>query len=189
MSNSRRSAGESSTFTAPIFSSRRCSLVVPGIGTIHGFCASSQASAICAGVAFSGCSEFAEQVHHGLIGFAIFRREARDDIAEIVFVELRIFADLSGEEAFAQRAEGNEADAEFFECRNHFGFRLSPPQRIFALECRDRLNGVGAADRFHARFGKAEVLYLAWLNQVFNRAGNFFDGHVRDRRDVDRRDR
>jgi hypothetical protein len=27
-------------------------LVVPGIGTIHGFCASSQASAICAGVAF-----------------------------------------------------------------------------------------------------------------------------------------
>ena len=27
-------------------------LVVPGIGTIHGFCASSQASAICAGVTF-----------------------------------------------------------------------------------------------------------------------------------------
>jgi hypothetical protein len=27
-------------------SSRRCSLVVPGIGMIHGFCASSQASAI-----------------------------------------------------------------------------------------------------------------------------------------------
>src|SRR6266699_6100750 len=27
-------------------------LVVPGIGTIHGFCASSHASAICAGVAF-----------------------------------------------------------------------------------------------------------------------------------------
>ena len=26
--------------------------MVPGIGTIHGFCASSQASAICAGVAF-----------------------------------------------------------------------------------------------------------------------------------------
>ena len=34
-----------------MFSSSRCSFVVPGIGTIHGFCASSQASAICAGVA------------------------------------------------------------------------------------------------------------------------------------------
>jgi len=35
-----------------MFSSRRCSLVVPGIGTIHGFWAKSHASAILAGVAF-----------------------------------------------------------------------------------------------------------------------------------------
>jgi hypothetical protein len=35
----------------PRFSSSRCSLRVPGIGTIHGFCASSHASAIWAGVA------------------------------------------------------------------------------------------------------------------------------------------
>ncbi len=34
-----------------MFSCRRDSLVVPGIGTIHGFCASSHANAICAGVA------------------------------------------------------------------------------------------------------------------------------------------
>jgi len=36
-----------------------------------------------------------------LIGFASFGREAGDDVAEIVFVELGIFGDLSGEEAFA----------------------------------------------------------------------------------------
>src|SRR6267142_145631 len=41
-----------SFFLSPLFSSRRDNLVVPGIGTIHGFCASSHASAICAGVAF-----------------------------------------------------------------------------------------------------------------------------------------
>src|SRR6266568_147214 len=46
VSSSRRSSGESSTLAAPMFSSSRCSLVVPGIGTIHAFCASSQASAI-----------------------------------------------------------------------------------------------------------------------------------------------
>jgi hypothetical protein len=49
---SRRSSGVSSTETALMFSSKRCSFVVPGIGTIHGFWASSQASAIWAGVAF-----------------------------------------------------------------------------------------------------------------------------------------
>jgi hypothetical protein len=39
---------------------------VPGIGTIHGFCASSHASAICAGVAFllitDGGKTFADQL-------------------------------------------------------------------------------------------------------------------------------
>src|SRR5260370_1050826 len=45
LSMSRRSSAVRSTFAAPRFSSRRCSLVVPGIGTIHGFLASSQASA------------------------------------------------------------------------------------------------------------------------------------------------
>jgi len=51
MSMSFRSSDVSSTETAPMFSSKRCSLVVPGIGTIQGFWASSHASAIWAGVA------------------------------------------------------------------------------------------------------------------------------------------
>src|SRR5207248_6834026 len=48
LSISRRSSRVSSTFTAPRFSSRRFSFVVPGIGTIHGFWARTHASAICA---------------------------------------------------------------------------------------------------------------------------------------------
>src|SRR5207245_3405355 len=52
LSISRRSWDVSSTPTAPTLSSNRSSLVVPGMGTIHGFCASSQARAICAGAAF-----------------------------------------------------------------------------------------------------------------------------------------
>ncbi len=43
LSISRRSSGVSSTAAAPMFSSRRSSLRVPGIGTIHGIWASSQA--------------------------------------------------------------------------------------------------------------------------------------------------
>ena len=49
---SRKSSDVSLIASEPLFSSRRDNLVVPGIGTIHGFCASSHASAICAGVAF-----------------------------------------------------------------------------------------------------------------------------------------
>src|SRR5712691_8817789 len=49
---SRRSSAVNSISVAARFSSSRCRFVVPGIGTIHGFFASSHASAICAGVAF-----------------------------------------------------------------------------------------------------------------------------------------
>ncbi len=41
-----RSSRVSSTESVPVFSARRSSFVVPGIGTIHCFCAGSQASAI-----------------------------------------------------------------------------------------------------------------------------------------------
>ena len=45
VSISRRSSCVSSISTAPTFSSNRGGFVVPGIGTIHGFCASNHASA------------------------------------------------------------------------------------------------------------------------------------------------
>ena len=61
---------------------------------------------------------------------------------------------------------------------NNFRFRLSPPQRVFALERRHRLHCVRATDRLHARFRKAKVLDLALLNQVLHRSGDIFDRHV-----------
>ena len=68
----------SSIATAPMFSSRRWSFVVPGMGTIHGFCASSHASAICAGVAFFRSADLAEQIDQRLVGLACLRGEARN---------------------------------------------------------------------------------------------------------------
>ena len=61
----------------------------------------------------------------------------------------------------------------------HFLLRSPRPQRIFALESGDRLDSVCAADRLHSCFGKAEVLDLAFLNQVLHRSGHVFDRHVR----------
>src|SRR5947207_9455613 len=80
--------------------------------------------------------ELANQINQRLVRFPVLRRKARNNVAEVGLVELRIFADLAGEKALSQRTKRNETDSEFLECRYHLGFRLSPPKRIFALECR-----------------------------------------------------
>ena len=69
--------------TAPRFSSSRWRLVVPGIGTIHGFCASSHASAICAGVALLPFGERRQPVDERQVRLPVLRRESRDDVAEV----------------------------------------------------------------------------------------------------------
>src|SRR3984957_6041178 len=97
----RRSSGVSSMAAAPMFSSRRCSFVVPGMGTIHGFCANSHASAMWAGVAFFSFCNLAQQINHGLIRFPGLWSKAWDYIAEIGVVEFRFFVDLAGEKAFS----------------------------------------------------------------------------------------
>ena len=161
-----------------MFSSRRWSFVVPGIGTIHGFWANSQASAIWAGVAFFSLCDGAEQIDQGLIRFECFRREARQGAAEVGAVEFCVFVDLAREETLAERAVRDKADSEFFEGGDHFFLRGSGPQRIFALERGERLDCVRATDRLHTCFGEAEVFDLACLDQIFHRSGDVFDGHV-----------
>ena len=149
-----------------MFSSRRLSLVVPGIGTIHGFCASSQASAICAGVA-RFCSPIpcsrSTTGRFALRASGVKRGKAG---AVVVAAEGGGLVDLAGEEAPAQWAEGYEADAQFLANRQHLRFGLTPPEGVFALDRRDRLNRMRAADGRGARFTQAEVLDLALRDQI-----------------------
>jgi len=119
-----------------------------------------------------------KQIHETLIGFAVLRRESRDGAAEILGIEFGVLVDLPGEEASAERAEGNESDSEFFERGKNFLFRLTPPERVLTLERRDGLNFVRAADGSHACFGEAEVLHLALLDQIPDGAGDVFDGNI-----------
>jgi hypothetical protein len=90
--------------------------VVPGIGTIHGCWASSQASATCAGVA---CVR-------------------------------RLVVDPAGKEALAERAERDEPDTEFVECRQDLALGLAPPERVLALERCHRLHGMSSSDCLRA---------------------------------------
>ncbi len=93
-----KSLGVSSTSTAPIFSSKRFSFVVPGMGTIHRFCANNQANATCAGVAFFCVAP-------------VFFLEAGQGVAEIAFIELSAFHLSCPLGNLPQRAIRNEADA------------------------------------------------------------------------------
>ena len=47
--------------------------------------------------------DLAKQIDQRLIRLPVLRRKARDDVAEIGAVELRVFVDLAGEEALCPR--------------------------------------------------------------------------------------
>ena len=151
----------SSTSAAAMFSSRRCSFVVPGIGTIHGFCASTHASAICAGVApFCSATRSSRSTNARFAARASASKRGTV-LRKSVLVEGRVLVDLPGQEALAERAERHEADPELLERRQDRVLGLAPPERVLALQRGDGLDGVRAADRLHARLGEAEVLDLA----------------------------
>ena len=80
----------------------RWSFVVPGIGTIQGFCASSQASATWAAVAPLRSRDGLDDLDQGHVGLARLRRETRHLIAEVGRIELGVLVDLAGEETRAQ---------------------------------------------------------------------------------------
>src|SRR5581483_10364618 len=97
-------------------------------------------------------SDSGQQIHESLIRFPVLRREARNNIAEIALVEFGLFADLACEEPLAQRTEGDESNPEFLKSGDHLRLRLSPPKRIFALQCGDRLDFVSATDGLNSCF-------------------------------------
>src|SRR5215467_3927550 len=76
---------------------------------------------------FLRACEFADQIDEDMIRHAVLLRETWDDVAKIVFIELRFFVDLAGEKALAERTEWDKANAQFIESGNHFRFRLPPP--------------------------------------------------------------
>ncbi len=126
----------------------------------------------------SSVPQRAHQINQSLIGLAILRAEPRHAAAKIRAVELRIRVDLARQKSFAKWAERHEANPKLLQRGHHRLLRLSPEQRVLALERSNRLNRVSAADRLRACFRETEVLHLAFLNQILDRACNIFDGNV-----------
>ena len=160
-----------------------------GCGTIHGFWASSHASAIWAGVA---CFRWPISRSRSTTAWFAFRASGEKrgtPLRKSVLSNVVVCVDLAGEEAPAERAERHEADAELLERRQHLRFRLAPPERVLALQRGYRLRGVSAADRLHAGLGQPEVPDLPFANQILDRARRRPRSARLDRRGADRRGR
>ena len=158
-----------------MFSSRRLNFVVPGIGTIQGFFASSQASAICAGVAFfrsptvfnKSTSDWLASSALGVKRGTMLRKSVLSNLASLLMVPVR--------KPFPNGLKGDEADAQFLQRRQERFFRTPPPQRVLALNRGDWMDGVSAPHGVDAGFRQAPMFDLAFLDQVPDGSGNVFD--------------
>ena len=96
--------------------------------------------------------DLAQQIDQRLVSLPSFGSKARHDVAEITFVERRVLIDVSGKKPFAQRTERHKTNSEFFTSWQHFLFRFSPPQRIFALQRSHRLDCMRPTKCLHPGF-------------------------------------
>ena len=122
----------------------------------------------------------AEQLDERLVCLARVATSKRGTVLrKSLPAKLVLGVDRAGQEALAERAEGDEADPELLERRQDRILRLTPPQRVLALEGGDRLHRMRATDRLDAGLGQAEVLDLAGLDQLLHRTGDLFDRNLR----------
>src|SRR6266403_766170 len=87
-----------------------------------------------------------------MTGWRMILSESRGSRAEVVHTEVRRTRNLAGQVAGPERAPGHEADAQFLAERQHLLLRVAGPQRVFALDRGDRLDGMGAANGVRRRF-------------------------------------
>ena len=132
----------------------------------------------------SGCGillrgEGGNQIHESAVCLTGFMREAGETATIVLLVKLRVFRNRPSEESLTKRTERNKPNAEFFERGNDFFFRPLPPERVFTLQRRHRLNCMCAAYGLCPCFRQSEVLHLAFLNQALHRPRYLFNGHVR----------
>lgn len=113
-------------------------------------------------------AELSQKLDDRLVVLHDDRREARERRSQVgLRVEARPYIHLQfpGQEALSQRSPRNKADAQLFAGLKHaVAFRASVDERVFALDRRDRLNGMRAADGLRARLREAKVQDLSGLD-------------------------
>src|SRR5665647_526512 len=99
--------------------------------------------------------------------------------AEVFRDEGGVLVHFPCQKTLAKRTKRHKANPQFFERWDYFIFRLTPPQRVFALQGCNRLNGMCTADNLYSGFRKSEMFHFPFLNKVFHGTGNIFNRYVR----------
>src|SRR5512143_134098 len=121
-----------------------------------------------------------ERAHHrgsAYVRVEILTRKAR--IAPAV-VALRILLRAlrrAGQESAAERTERHEPDAELPQGGDDARLEVPFPERVLALQSRNRGDRVCTADRLFARLGQAEEPYLALGDELGHRTDHVLDRH------------
>jgi hypothetical protein len=98
---------------------------------------------------------------------------------EVAGVEILGLLERAGKKAAAERAVGDDADAEFLAGRQDGGLQVARPQRVLALQRGDRMHLCGAPNGVRRGFGQSEVTHLAGLDQIRHGAHGFLDLDLR----------
>src|SRR5215218_8962358 len=113
------------------------------------------------------------------VALEVLAGEPRVGLAPVVIGEVVHGADPPSQQAMAERRVGNEPDPEPAQQRQDFGLDVAGPERVFGLQRGHRMHGVCPADRLGAGLGQSDVAYLAFGDQLGQRADRLFDGRVR----------
>src|SRR5579872_5165345 len=97
-------------------------------------------------------------------------------LAEILVAEIAGSLETARQKSTAERTVGHEANAKLAASSENALFRVASPQRVLGLKSRNRMGRVGAADGLFTGFRKAEIPYLALLDEPRHGAHCFFDG-------------
>ena len=97
---------------------------------------------------------------------------------EVVGLEVLGRGDLAGQETAAERAVGDEADAQLAHGGEDLVLGIARPQRVLGLQRGDRMHGVRAADRRRRRLRQSQEPDLAGVDQLRHRADGLLDRHV-----------
>src|SRR5947209_9696896 len=109
------------------------------------------------------------------VGVKVFALEAWVVEAKVV---LRIFFSalyVPREEATAKRRKRDKTNAKLAECGDDLLFQIALPERVFALQCRDGVNGMGATNSVYSGLGQTEIARFPFLDKISHRSDCVFD--------------
>src|SRR5437867_252869 len=94
---------------------------------------------------------------------------------KVGLLEIRSVFDLSRKHATTDRTVSNETYPELTQRGENLFFNATFPKRVFTLNRRDWMHGMGTADDSGTYLRKTDVADLACLDEVGERSNGFFN--------------